>query len=76
MLSNVLDIDRRTAVDQRRKQCIDAHSGQQMQPALFEVAQPRREAIAEEGHQPKYVIGGAAGVCRMLLDAQARLVIE
>ena len=76
MLSNVLEIDRRTAVDQRRKQWIDAHSRQQMQPALFEVAQPRREAIAEEWHQPKYVIGRAAGIGRMLLDGQARLVIE
>ena len=76
MLINVLDIDGRTAVGQRHKQWIDAHSGQQMEPALFEVPQARREAVAEERHEPKYVIGCAAGVDRMLRNCQARLMIE
>src|SRR3954447_15794075 len=63
-------------VDQGRKQRVDRQAGWQVEAAVFEVAQARGEAVAEEGHEPEDVVGGPADIDRVLLDRQPRLMIE
>jgi hypothetical protein len=70
VLGDVLDINRVGGVDQGRKQRLDRQAGCQVEAAVFEVAQARGEAVAEEGHEPEDVVRGAAGVDRVLLDRQ------
>jgi hypothetical protein len=65
VLGDVLDINRVGGVDQGRKQRLDRQAGCQVEVAVFEVAQARGEAVAEEGHEPEDVVGGAAGIAQM-----------
>ncbi len=51
-------------------------TGQQMQAALLYITQAWREAVAEERHQPEYMVGRAACVGVMLLDRQPGLVVQ
>ena len=51
-------------------------SEEQVEPPVFEVADARREAEAEERAEPEHMIGDAARVGVVLLDPQARLMIE
>ena len=44
------------------EQWVEARAERQVQLAVREVAQARREAVAEEGHEAEDVVGRAAGV--------------
>jgi len=76
MPGDVVDIDRRATMRPRRQYRIDDHTGRQVQSALLEVTQARREAVTKERHQPEDMIGRTTCIDRVLLDRQARLVIE
>ena len=76
VLGQVLDVDRAAAVGERCEQRIDRHSRRQVQPAILQIAQARREPVAEERHQPEDVVRRAARVDRVLLDRQAGLMVE
>jgi hypothetical protein len=51
-------------------------TGEQMQAALLDIAQPGREAVAEERHQPEHMVGRAARVGVMLFYRQPGLVVQ
>ena len=70
------DVDRRLGIGEGREQWVEARAGRQVQLAVREVAQARREAVAEEGHEAEDVVGRAAGVDGVLLDGEAGLVVE
>ena len=76
VLSDVHDVDLTAGVDHGREQRVDAQARRQVQPTVLEVAHARREAIAEEGHEPEDVVGGTACVDRVLVDRQPGLVVE
>jgi hypothetical protein len=48
---------------------------QQMQAPVLDVAQTRREPVAEEGHESKYMVRCSARIGVVLLDREAGLVI-
>ena len=43
---------------------------------VFEIAQSRCEPLADQGEQPKDVITRAAGISKVFLDVEDRVLIE
>jgi hypothetical protein len=47
-----------------------------MQASFLQIAQTRREAVAEERHEAKYMVGCPAGIGVMLFDRQTGGMVE
>jgi hypothetical protein len=73
---DVSDVDRVGGIDQRAEERINRHAGRQVQSSVLQVADARREPVAEERHHPEDMVGHAARIDRVLLGRQAGLVVE
>ena len=49
---------------------------QQMQASFLQIPQTRREAVAEERHEPEDMVGGPAGIGVMFFDRQTGGMVE
>ena len=67
-------VDRRADMVRQRRVGIGFLEGVEL--PVLEVAQSRREALADQGEQPKDMIAGAAGIGEELLDLEDCVVIE
>jgi hypothetical protein len=74
VLQNESSVDRCTDVACQRRIGIGLLEGVEF-PAL-DVAQPGREALADQGEQRKDMIAGATGIGKQLLDLQDSVVVE
>src|ERR687898_3045077 len=76
MRGGMVDVDQVFHVGPVRQERIDRHARRQVQPPVLEIAYARGKAIAEEGKQAKTMVRDAPRVDRMLVDLEARLVVE
>jgi len=49
---------------------------EEIEPSVLQISDARREPEPEQGAEPEYMVGDAAGVRIVLFDSQSRLVIK